>query len=41
MFKCRCDNLSMNTEAKQAWIKPDFEDVSTSMECTAYAMTLQ
>jgi coenzyme PQQ precursor peptide PqqA len=27
-------------EQTEAWIAPEFEDVSVSMECTAYSETL-
>jgi coenzyme PQQ precursor peptide PqqA len=29
----------MNTQPVEIWAQPDFEEVSASMECTAYAAT--
>jgi coenzyme PQQ precursor peptide PqqA len=32
----------MNTaEPVEVWVTPDFEEISASMECTAYAQTLE
>jgi coenzyme PQQ precursor peptide PqqA len=30
----------MNSKQEEKWLAPDFEEVSTCMECTAYAETL-
>jgi coenzyme PQQ precursor peptide PqqA len=30
----------MNTSKEEKWVKPDFEEVPSSMECTAYSETL-
>jgi coenzyme PQQ precursor peptide PqqA len=30
----------MTNQPEEKWIKPDFEEVSACMECTAYAETL-
>jgi coenzyme PQQ precursor peptide PqqA len=30
----------MNFEQDQVWVRPDFEEVSLCMECTAYAQTV-
>lgn len=30
----------MNSQQKDVWSKPDFEEIAVSMECTAYVETL-